>query len=77
MVGGQIPARRLAGGEGKRGKEQEGREGYLVMASVGAGMAEVGLPAVACLAAGASSAPVRESEGGRAREFQWVEGNLS
>jgi hypothetical protein len=46
MVGGQILTRKLVGGEGKRVGEHEEVEGSLLVCSVGAGVARVGLPPV-------------------------------
>jgi hypothetical protein len=59
MVGSQIPARELVGDEGKGVGEHEDVEGNLLVCSVGAGVAGVGLPAVS-----RSFAKVRAMRGG-------------
>jgi hypothetical protein len=46
VLPGQNPVRKLVGGEGKGVGEHEEVEGNLLVCSVGAGVAGVGLPAV-------------------------------
>jgi hypothetical protein len=77
MVGGEIPMRKLVGGKGNVVGEHEEVEGNLLVCSVGAGVAKVGLPAVCKSSArGAGSGRWWSGEGGwcgEVGEYQQVE----